>query len=145
MSPLDRLLGSLGPLFEPPVVLLAASWSLFEPPGAVLAAPWSLLRHSWGALGATWAPLGSSWSRSKTTLKHHAKTDQLPDVKKVNLARLWRPILEPKIDQNGTQNESKIKTIVKSEKVALQELLGAALGRSRGILEAILASKFALR
>ena len=52
---------------------------------------------------------------------------------------------EAKIDQNRTQNESKFKTIFKSEKVALQEPLGAVLGRSWGILEAILGSKFALR
>ena len=41
------------------------------------------------------------------------------------LGRSW----EPKIDQNRTQNESKFKTIFKSEKVALQESLGAVLGR----------------
>ena len=39
-------------------------------------------------------------------------------------------VLGAKIDQNRTQNESKFKTIFKSEKVALQEPLGAVLGRS---------------
>ena len=43
--------------------------------------------------------------------------------------------------QNRTQNEFKFKTILKSETVALQEPLGAVLGRSWGILEAILGSK----
>ena len=51
LSPLDRLLGSLGLLFGPPGALLAASWSLFG--------------RSWGGLGASWAPLGPSWRRSK--------------------------------------------------------------------------------
>ena len=37
---------------------------------------------------------------------------------------------EHKIDQNRTQNESKFKTIFKSEKVAPQEPLGAVLGSS---------------
>ena len=66
--------------------------------------------------------------------------------------RVWSPKgcpeggpREPKIDQNRTQNESKFKTIFKSEKVGLQEPLGAVLGRSWDILEAILGSKFALR
>ena len=53
--------------------------------------------------------------------------------------------LGAKIDQNRSQNESKFKTIFNSEKVGLQEPLGAVLGRSWGILEAILGSKYALR
>ena len=53
-------------------------------------------------------------------------------------------IWAPQIDQDGLQNESKFKTIFKSEKVALQEPLGAVLGRSWGILGAILESKCAL-
>ena len=57
----------------------------------------------------------------------------------------WGGIWEPKIDQNRTQDESKFKTIFKSEKVALQEPLGAVLGRSWGILGAILGSQIALR
>ena len=38
----------------------------------------------------------------------------------------------PKIDLNQNQNEFKFKTIFKSEKEALQEPLGAVLGRSWG-------------
>ena len=41
-----------------------------------------------------------------------------------------RGVLGPKIDQNRIQNKSKFKTIIKSEKVAHQEPLGAVLGRS---------------
>ena len=50
---------------------------------------------------------------------------------------------EPKIGPNRTQDESKLKTIFKSEKVALQEPLGSVLGRSWDVLEATLGSKFA--
>ena len=46
--------------------------------------------------------------------------------------------VEPQIHQNRTQNESKFKTIFKSEKVAVPERLGAVLGRSWGILGASL-------
>ena len=41
-------------------------------------------------------------------------------------ASFWKP----KSTQSGIQNESKLKTIFKCEKVALQEPLGAVLGRS---------------
>ena len=53
--------------------------------------------------------------------------------------------MEPKINQNRTQNESKIKTNFKSEKVTLQERLGAVLGRSWVILEVILGGKKRLK
>ena len=43
------------------------------------------------------------------------------------LLRFWEGFWEPKIDQNRTQDESKIKTIFKSEKNRLQEPLGAVL------------------
>ena len=58
---------------------------------------------------------------------------------------VWGHFGRPKIDQKRPQNESKFKTIFKSEKVALQEPLGAVLGRSWGILEAILGSQKSLR
>ena len=46
LGPLDRRLGSLEALLEPPGALLAASWNLFG--------------RSCGGLGVSWAPLGSS-------------------------------------------------------------------------------------
>ena len=70
--------------------------------------------------------------------------NKLPDVKNDDRPLRFYLILEPKSIQNGTQNESKFKTIFKREKVGLQEPLGAVLGRSWAILEAILGSKFAL-
>ena len=141
ICPLDRLLGSLEALLEPPGALLAASWSLFE--------------CSWGGLGASWAllgrPRGDTHAHFQTPERHihaHMRTCQ----KKINLRcdwgglvqRFWGGIWHPKIDQNRSQNESKFKTIFKTEKNALQKPLGAVLGRSWSILEAILGSKFAL-
>ena len=112
-----------------------------------MAGAWGLLRESWGLLGCSWGPLGVSWGalgppwkRSKTNEKPYAKEEQLPDLQKENPPRLWGAIWRPKSIQNGTQNETKFKTIFKSEKVALQEPLGAVLGRSWGILGAILGS-----
>ena len=82
---------------------------------------------------------------TKTAQKYHANKEQLQDLKNENHPRLWGPNWEAKIDQNRTQNESKFKTIFKTEKVPLQEPLGAVLGRSWRILEAILGSQYALR
>ena len=73
------------------------------------------------------------------------KKGQLPDLSTQNLAPLWGTFWEPKIDQNRTQNDSKFKTIFKSEKIALPERLGAVLGRSWGVLEAILGLQISLR
>ena len=132
-------------------VSLGLLWSLeafLEPPGALLAASWSLLERSWGSLGASWAPLGPSSRRQrrpKCDKDNMPKNDQLPDPSTQFPPPLWDSILGPKIDQNRTQNESKFKTNFKSEKVALQEPLGAVLGSSWGILGAILGSKKTLR
>ena len=62
-------------------------------------------------------------------------------MKNASLPRLWHPILEAKIDQNGTQNESKIKTIFKSVVVPSW----ADLGAFWGILGAILGLQISLR
>ena len=131
------LLWSLEAFLEPPGALLAASWNLFG-------RSWGALGASWGGLGASWAPLGPSWRRSKRDQDNMLKKGQLQERKWCGSPNLKGPKKEPQIDPNRTQNESKIKTIFKSEKVALQEPLGAVLGRSWGIWEAILGSKFAL-
>ena len=47
----------------------------------------------------------------------------------------------PQIDPNRIQNESKFETIFKNEKVALQEPLGAVLGQSWSVLEAVLGNQ----
>ena len=121
--------------------LMRPSWSLLGPSWRPLGAAWGLFGRSRGGLGASWAPLGPSWRRSKTKQKCHAKKEQLC----ITPPLLFGPILDAKINQNRTQNESKFKTIFKSEKVALQEPLGAVLGSSWGILGAILGSQKSLR
>ena len=133
------------------VGVLGSSWhllgsleALLEPPGALLGASWSLLGRSWGGLRASWDPLGPSWRRSKTTQKQHAKKDRCW-IARGGLGPIhFGGFRGPKIDQNRTQDESKLKTIFKSEKNALQDPLVAVLDRSWGILEAILGAKYAL-
>ena len=109
---------------------MTSSWGLLRLSWSLLGRSWSLLGRSWGGLGVSWEPLGPSWRRSKTTLSYHAKPDQLSDPSKLSHILFWGVILGAKIGQNGIQNESKFKTMFKSEKVALQEPLGAVLGRS---------------
>jgi len=125
------LLGSLQTLLEPPGVLLGASWGL-------LGCSWGGLEGFLGPLGRLLDPLESSWRRSKTRQKQKAFLNPQKCFKKSCIQYFLSPFWEPKIDQNGTQNESKFNTIFKSEKNALQEPLGAVLGRSWGILEVIL-------
>ena len=127
LSSFHRLLGSL-----------AVSWSL-------LGGSWRPLGASLGALGGVLGPLGPSWRRSKTTPKQHVKKEGFQEQKKCDGVDLGGGLGEPKSTQIDTQNESKFKTIFKSEKVALQEPLGALLSRSWSFLEGILGSKFALR
>ena len=134
------------------VGVLGSSWhllgsleALLEPPGALLGASWSLLGRSWGGLRASWDPLGPSWRRSKTRQKQRAFLNPQKIPQKILHPKFFGPILSAKIDQNRTQNESKFKTIFKSEKNALQEPLGAVLGRSWGILGGILRLQKSLR
>ena len=107
----------------------------WEPPGALLEASWGLLGRSWRLPGASWAPLGPSWAvleaiQNKTKMKSIFEPPKIP--KKILDGSFFGSILDAKIDQNGIQNESKFKTIFKSEKNALQEPLGAILARSWG-------------
>ena len=140
-SPLDWHLGSVEVLLDPPGALLGASWSL-------LGRSWRPLGASWGALGGLLAPLECLLGRLGSDPKRHQ--DDMP--KKVNFQTNFRPQRlyfsppqkEAKINQNRTQNASKFETIFKSEKIALREPLGAVLGSSWRILEAILESEKAL-
>ena len=119
-----------------------------EPPGAFLAASWSLLGPLWALQGGSWDLLGASWAvleATKTTVEAKKKEERFRERKRTSGVKLTGHILEAKINQNRIQNESKFKTIFKSEKVALQEPLGAVLGRSWGILEAILGFQKSLR
>ena len=128
--------------------LLGRSWGLLEPLGALLGdlgallgGSWGLLSASWEPLGASWAPLRPTWRRSKTTQKQHVKTKQFPTQHGTTHPKVLGSQSAPKIDQNRTQNEAKIKTMFKSEKVGHQEPLGAVLGRSWAVLGVILGSE----
>ena len=126
--------------------------TIFGPLERHFGGSWGALGGSWGGLGGSWGALGGvlggSWAvlwRSWVDILSSQIFDRFFD-------RFWSPkgcpkggIPGAKIDQNRSQNESKFKTIFKSEKVGLQEPLGAVLGRSWGILEAILGSNMALR
>ena len=105
-----------------------------EPPGGLLGASWSVLRRSWGGLGASWAPLEPSQRRPEHHKDSIPKKGQLPDPEPSTPQRLEAPKKEAKIDQNRTQDELNFKTNFKSEKVALQEPLGAVLGHFGGHL-----------
>ena len=131
--------------------LLGCLWAfcgLLRPSWSLLGRSWRPLGASWGALGGVLGPLGRLLGRLGSDPKRHQ--DDMP--KKVNFQTNFRsqpdicspPKKEAKIDQNRTQNESKFKMIFKTEKIALQEPLGAVLGRSWGFLEAILGSKIAI-
>ena len=102
---LGCLLGTLGCLLVCFGCLLGASWAL-------LGASWRLLRALGTLLGALEAILGFQVDFLKNFgPKRGAKRD-------------------PKWHQNGTQNEPKSKTNLDIEKEALQDRLGAVLGRS---------------
>ena len=103
------------------------------------------LGASWGALGGVLVPLGRLLGRLKGDAKKTKHSMQKRSQQGGHRPNLWAPQRKPKSSQNGTPNATKFKTIFKSEKVALQEPLGAVLGRSWGILEAILGSPKSLR
>ena len=140
---------ALGQLVCPAQGVLRPLGAVSGPLGAVLAASWSLLRRSWGGLGAVLGPLGPSWMRSKTTQNDMPQQErfkmQQGALRLTQPPDFLTPSWEPKTDQNRIQNESKFQTMFKSEKFALQEPLGAVLGRSWAILEGILGSQISLR
>ena len=100
---------------------------------------------SWEPLGASWAPFGPTWRWPKPHKNKMPKKDQLPDPSMSNRPPHLGGFGVPKSIKNATQDESKIQPICKSEKIALQEPLGAVLGRSWGILGGILGPNVALR
>ena len=127
LSSFHRLLGSL-----------EVSWSL-------LGGSWRPLGASWGALGGVCGPLGPSWRRSKTTPKQHVKKEGFQERNRCERPNLKGGSWGAKIDPNRHPKRVEIQDDFQEGKHALQEPLGAILGRSWGILEAILESKIALR
>ena len=96
---------------------LGASWGC---PGGVRGASWERLGRSWGDLGATFKAV-----RFRIVF--------LIDFERQKGAQR-EAFGEPKWSQNRSQNNSKSKSIFKSEKNTLQDRLGAVLGRSWAIL-----------
>ena len=70
-------------------------------------------------LGPLGALLGTSFQEEHFLTEHRGHNDYL-----------WPPRREPKSSQNGIQNESKVKTMFKMQKIDLQDRLGALLGPS---------------
>ena len=100
---------------------------------------------SWEPLGGLLEPLEGLLGPLGAVLKVIEKSidfkHPLGSKKEGGRHVFWPPILAPKSTQDGTRNESKSKTIFKSDKSALQERLGAVLGRSWVVLGAVLGSK----
>ena len=86
----------------------------------------TLLGESWGHWGASRVVLEPITNITKTTFQK----DQLPDPKTQTYRTQMGALGRLKSDQNENQNESKFGTFFKSEKVALQDLLGGFLSRS---------------
>ena len=84
-----------------------------------------LLGASWGALGGV---LGASWAVFKAIQKNTKITCKKRANKGGYRPSFWALQRKSKSSQNGTPNATKIETLFKSEKVALQEPLAAVLG-----------------
>ena len=100
---------------------------------------------AWEPLGASWAPFGPTWRWPKPHKNKMPKKDQLPDPSMSSLPPHLGGFGKPKSIKIGTQDESKFERIFQSQKIALQDPLGAVLGRTWGISKAILGSKITLR
>ena len=99
--------------------LLGRSWRVLSPPDRLLGRSWRGL----GAFGHLLGRLGGNPKQHKNNTQKNMQKGGLPP-------HFWEEFGRPKSTQDGTQNESKFEMIFKTEKVALQEPLGAVLGRS---------------
>ena len=116
-------------------------WTVQEGPGrllgGVLGGSWGVLRGSGGVRGASWETLGRSWSGLGGHLvARRFLIDFWSDFGVVLGAQKG-----PRGNQNGTKSGPKSKAKTMPKKVASQDPLRAVLGRSLGILEAILGSE----
>ena len=91
-------------------------------PGGVLEGPGALR----GGPGASWEGLGRSWGDLGATFKAvRFRTDFLIDFECQKGAQR-EAFGQPKWGQNRSQNESKSKSIFKSEKTVFKTVLGAS-------------------
>ena len=100
--------------------------------------PGSRLRGSWGSpggvRGASWEGLGRSWGVLGATFKAvRFRIDFLIDFERQKGAKR-EAFGEPKWSQNRSQNESKLKSIFKSEQIPFKNVLETSWGRLGPIL-----------
>ncbi len=96
-----------------------------EHPRGVQEASWGVLGLSGGVRGASWEGLGRSWGDLGATFKAvRFRIDFLIDFERQKGAKR-EAFGEPKWRQNRLQNDSKSKSIFKSEKTLFKTVLGA--------------------
>ena len=92
-------------------------------PGGVQEASWGVLGLSGGVRGASWEGLGRSWGDLGATFKAvRFRIDFLIDFERQKGAKR-DAFGEPKWSQNRSQNDSKSKSIFKSEKTLFKTVL----------------------
>ena len=95
-------------------------------PGGVWEASWGVLGLSGGVREASWEGLGHSWGDLGATFKAvRFRIDFLIDFERQKGAKR-EAFGEPKWSQNRSQNDSKSKSIFKSEKTLFKTVLGAS-------------------
>ena len=95
-------------------------------PGGVQEASWGVLGLSGGVRGASWEGLGRSWGDLEATFKAvRFWIDFLINVERQKGAKR-EAFGDPKWSQNQSKNDSKLKSIFKSEKTLFKTVLGAS-------------------
>ena len=109
-------------------------WTVPEAPGRLLGGILGGSRGSGGVSGVSWEAIRRSWRPAC------GKTTFLSIFGSI-FGPFWAPKRGPRWDQNGTKSGPKSKAKTMPKKDVSQDPLGAVLGRSSGILEAILESE----
>ena len=127
-----RLLGQM--LRKTFWVVRGGPGSFLGHPGGVREASWGVLGLSGGLRGASWEGLGRSWGDLGATLEAvRFRIVFLIDFERQKGAQR-EAFGEPKWSQNRSQNNSKSKSIFKSEKIPFKTVLGPSWSRLGSIL-----------
>ena len=103
-------------------------------PGGVREASWGILGLSGGLRGASWEGLGRSWGDLGTILEAvRFRIVFLIDFERQKGAQR-EAFGEPKWTQNRSQNNSKSRSIFKTEKIPFKTVLGPSWSRLGSIL-----------